>query len=325
MHMKGQFDAWMFQCQQGSPRPSADCVEFVKGYFKTKFWKDRWKLCSCFFASKPGGHRITSIPSEQEFSRLKRSAFGTRANMNIADSQDAIQLVEEQALNDVERDDWQALTKTYAGNIGSKMESLSLYLNDYCCTQLALQYGASKSYICCYQGSSTYLIRKKEAPKHNSSVTSKRRCRHILPMFWRTRTVKVCSEGKALCSCSFFANRGIPCRHFLALIEFLNVPLGANMCSPRYLKKFGTHYNVNQMFTTIVDDALQKLHKGIPLPLGYTIPTKAKKSDLDWFVEGKQNIISSDTPCYLPRMNILRSPTKNHGESRNTSVVDSVV
>jgi hypothetical protein len=255
MYMKRQFEAWLVHCTKQDPKPTKECTTFVRDFWRQKFWKDRRKLCQCFFIDKVGGHRITSVPSEQEFARLKGSAFGTRANMNIADSQDAIQMVEEQALNDVERDSWQSLSQTYAGVIGCLPETLSSYVNHYCCSILSSQYSSAKSFVCCWQDPTMFFVRKKDPPKHVTDPSSKRRFSHVVPILWRTRVVKVNSSGRASCSCKFFANRGIPCRHVLALLDYLNVPLTANMCSPRYLKKYGTHYNVNSMFTSIVDDA----------------------------------------------------------------------
>mmetsp|Transcript_56840 Transcript_56840/g.138351 ORF Transcript_56840/g.138351 Transcript_56840/m.138351 type:complete len:895 (-) Transcript_56840:1759-4443(-) len=305
-YMKRQFQAWLDHSNKGIKRPTKECMAFVKEYFTTKFWKDRAKLCQCFFVHKFGGHRITSIPSEQEFARLKGSAFGTRANMNIATSQDAIQMVEEQALNDVERDNWQALNKTYAGDLGCLPETLSIYLNGHCCSQLLQQYEASSLFVCCKENNSTFLVRKKDPPKHSVDPTSKRRCSNLVPILWRTRTVKLVNQ-KASCSCGYFKNRGIPCRHILAILVFLDVPLTANMCSPRFLKKYGTHYNRNATFTKIVDEALSQLHCGVPIGKDIVIP-EAVDTHLAWFREGLEIVVSPATPCYLPRIELTKTP-----------------
>lgn len=296
-HMKKQFLAWVDSVVHSTQKTTRECISYVKDYFDKQFWADRRKLCQPYFQNKSGGHRKTSIPSEQEFSRLKGSAFGTRANMNISASQDAIQTVEEQALGDVERQDFQALSQTHAGDLGSLEEILTSHLNSRSCFELLQRFEASKQSHSIQVDTTTFLVRRKDPPQvSNLSASSKRRCMDLLPKFWRTRRVTI-ENGRAACSCMNFEKTGIVCKDVMAIFV---TPPAANLCSPSHLKKYQTHYGKNLNFTQIVDAALAKLPSGVPVSSLELKNANSGGMPLQWFEEGLKCCLSPRTPSYLP-------------------------
>ena len=84
-----EFECWL-QLITDNKNITSGCLSFVNDYWKCSFKDWLHKLCQCYYHSVNMGYIITSIYSEVENSRLKRSALGTRPNHTIDVAQDAI-------------------------------------------------------------------------------------------------------------------------------------------------------------------------------------------------------------------------------------------
>jgi MULE transposase domain len=283
---------------------------FIRNFVGKSFWCHRHKLCYSYFKHLPGGKCKSSIYSEVENSRLKRCSYGTRANLGLHDSQDAIQQVESEALNKLSASDWKGLTATDSSTVGGLTERLSSLLNTFAVRMLLQQHKLAEKFWCCRDEFGKFLVRRKQ-PDASHCVKTRSTRKHlsiadeILPILWRTRSVEVV-DGHLRCDCGFFVNNGIACRHFFAVT---GVEPAAHHCSARHLKKFATHYGINLDFTKIVDDSLSHLLQGVPVSNSLCLPSLATPSELAWYKEGMGVCLAPNSPYYTDGNNSIQSRT----------------
>lgn len=299
-HLKEQFLAWVDHKCSTSSNISAQCKGHVLNFFNNKFWNVRTRLFQCYFQSQEGGSQVTSMPVEQEFSRMKRSPFGTRANLSIHNSQDAIQQVDDQALLDVARGDFQSLSQTHGGSLGGIEEELTRDLNKRCSDMLQLQHVASAEFLACRRADGEYLVRQ-ENPKLSNSVIKEGNCypgSHVVPQFWRTRIVTI-KDGRAKCSCKLFERNGWTCRHIFAVTA---LEPSSNLCSPKHIKEYAIFYGEEHNFTSIVDKSLAKCHLGVPVSMDLRLPSEVDSmNSLEWFEKGLDVCLTPQSPNYVLR------------------------
>ena len=123
-----EFEAWL-NFAIDNMEVTVNCSSFVNEYWKSSFKPNLHKLCQCYFHQQVMGQVKTSIYSEVENSRLKRSSFGTRPNLTIDAAQDAIANVSKSAISSIERQSSKNLTasatKPNIKNVTAIIESKS--------------------------------------------------------------------------------------------------------------------------------------------------------------------------------------------------------